>query len=103
MAILGTDMVRQVFLSQLSHTDISPPVDEDEFYVFERSAFATDIPTRLPLGQLSDKDLVQDLVQPSTRPIPTAVELSSDKSGIKLSFSTNRMPLMLMLDHPAKT
>lgn len=61
----------------------------DDFYVFEKGA-AADIPTRLPVKELESNDLIEDLVQPTTKAIKPVVELSSDKSGLKLEFSTNR-------------
>ncbi|EJD07057.1 galactose mutarotase-like protein [Fomitiporia mediterranea MF3/22] len=66
----------------------------DEFYVFEKSA-PTPIPTRIPLSEFPKMDLIQDVIHPrqadpSSPSSPPVVELSSDKSGLNLSFFTNQ-------------
>ncbi|KAI5119636.1 hypothetical protein M0805_008998 [Coniferiporia weirii] len=69
--------------------DKFPEAGYDEFYVFEPSA-RTPIPTRLPLSELSKTDLIQDIVYPKKTGETPLVELSSDKSGLDLSFFTNQ-------------
>jgi hypothetical protein len=61
----------------------------DEFYVFEKSA-PTPIPLRIPLKELPEVDILQDIIRPSDVKKDPVVELSSEKSGLKLAFSTNR-------------
>ncbi|THH04870.1 hypothetical protein EW145_g5208 [Phellinidium pouzarii] len=77
------------------HQHSSKPIGEgfpesgyDEFYVFEHSA-PTPIPTRFPESELSKTDFIQDLVYSKKTKEEPLVELSSEKSGLKLSFSSN--------------
>jgi len=68
----------------------------DDFYVFE-SRPVTD-PKRVPLSSFTPEfDLIKDLLAPSTKGVNTAdpiVELSSDKSGLKLAFDSNQSGVM---------
>ncbi|TFK36743.1 galactose mutarotase-like domain-containing protein [Crucibulum laeve] len=74
----------------------------DDYYAFEDSANST-IPTRVPLSKFNAEfDLLKDLVRPSnnkdsggrgSRAAPV-VELSSERSGIKLVFDTNQHGVM---------
>ncbi|KAG5652985.1 hypothetical protein H0H81_002810 [Sphagnurus paluster] len=74
-----------------------------DYYMF-RSSEAQQIPTRIPLSSFDSKlDLIKDVLQPcndaegnpnrGNRPEPV-VEISSDKSGIKLLFDTNQSGVM---------
>ena len=68
---------------------------KDHFYVFDRSAFnatPANVPTRVTLSEFPKVDLIQDIVNPRTSQpqSPPLVELASEKSGLKLSFSSNR-------------
>ncbi|KAL5504356.1 hypothetical protein ACEPAH_8430 [Sanghuangporus vaninii] len=61
----------------------------DEFYVFDKSA-PSPVPKRIPLSEFPKTDLVQDIIHPKPTESSPVVELSSDKSGLKLSFFTNQ-------------
>lgn len=60
----------------------------DSFYVFDQYISQSSIPKRISESEASKVDLLQDIVHP--RAETPVVELSSEKSGIKLSFSSNR-------------
>ncbi|KAG5645095.1 hypothetical protein DXG03_006909 [Asterophora parasitica] len=79
--------------------DLFPEKGYDDFYLLQNPG-SSQFPTRLPLSSFNSKlDLIKDIIQPSNdeqgkptrgnRPEPV-VELSSEKSGIKLVFDTNR-------------
>lgn len=52
------------------------------------------IPTRIAASELPKIDLIQDIIRPKDqKKKEPVVELSSDKSGLTLAFSTNRMLL----------
>ena len=62
----------------------------DEFYVFNKSVQSSPIPTRLSLVEAAKVDLIQDIVLPKQTEETPLVELSSEKSNLKLSFFSNR-------------
>lgn len=62
----------------------------DSFYVFDQSISQSSIPKRISESEASKVDLLQDIVHPRASTETPVVELSSEKSGIKLSFSSNR-------------
>lgn len=69
--------------------------DLDEFYVFERPSGTTVAPTRVPLDSLPTLNLLKDLVDPSTSAkAAPLIELSSAKSGLRLTFDSNRACLL---------
>ncbi|KAF8055540.1 galactose mutarotase-like domain-containing protein [Lyophyllum atratum] len=83
--------------------DLFPAKSYDDYYLLQNPG-ATDIPTRIPLSSFNPElDLIKDVLQPSNddqgnptrgnRPAPV-VELTSDKSGIKLVFDTNQRGVM---------
>lgn len=62
----------------------------DSFYVFDQSISQSSIPKRISESEASKVDLLQGIVHPRASTDTPVVELSSEKSGIKLSFSSNR-------------
>ena len=74
-----------------THVHFIPLSTIDEFYVFEKDAVAP-VPSRISEIEFLKADLIQAIIRPREKREPV-VELSSDKSGIKLAFSTNRMLL----------
>ncbi|CAG7855098.1 SubName: Full=Uncharacterized protein {ECO:0000313/EMBL:CCA70298.1} [Serendipita indica DSM 11827] len=64
----------------------------DHFYIFDESAYKASIatqPPRTPVKDLANIDLLSELL--STKPAEhPSVELWSDKSGYKISFSSNQ-------------
>ena len=72
-----------------SFTQIAHLSAIDEFYVFDKDA-PVSIPTRLSSSDLPKANFIQDIVHPRDRKKEPVVELSSEKSGIKLDFFTNR-------------
>lgn len=68
---------------------------EDDYYAFEEAAYSS-APTRISLSSFVDSsDYLRDLLRPSddaargVRAEPSVV-LSSERSGLKLEFDTNR-------------
>jgi aldose 1-epimerase len=68
---------------------------EDDYYAFEETAYSS-TPTRISLSSFVDSsDYLKDLLRPSdnaargVRAEPSVV-LSSERSGLKLEFDTNR-------------
>ena len=62
----------------------------DSFYVFDQSLSQSNVPKRIPLNDAARADLLQDIVHPNALDKANLVELSSESSGIKLSFTSNR-------------
>lgn len=69
-------------------SDKFPQAGYDEFYVFDKPG-PDPVPTRIPLDAFSKTNALEDIVLPRQKP-ESLVELSSDKSGLKLSFSSNQ-------------
>lgn len=79
---MSTSLLLNSYLIQFSSSD--------SFYVFDQSISQSSIPKRISESEASKVDLLQDIVHPRASTETPVVELSSDKSGIKLSFSSNR-------------
>jgi len=60
----------------------------DSFYVFDRTPSV--IPTRVSLDTFDTLDLIQEVVNPSNTTATSVVELTSEKSGLKLTFESNQ-------------
>jgi len=85
-----------------------PDKGYDDYYLFEENARSS-IPTRIPLASFDDgSDFVRDLLRApgnadrGTRAVPV-VELSSQKSGLKLKFDSNQQGAMFYSNALAKT
>lgn len=72
--------------------ELFPEKGYDHFYIFDESAYKASIatqPPRTPVKDLANIDLLSELL--STKPAEhPSVELWSDKSGYKISFSSNQ-------------
>ena len=63
----------------------------DSFYVFEKPILAEKFPSRIPVSAFDKVDVLGELVLPKEQDLfSPLVELSSEKSGLKLSFTSNR-------------
>jgi hypothetical protein len=67
----------------------------DHFYLFSKQDYDSSIttqPPRPPVSELPELDLLSELLSPApTAKVP--VELWSEKSNYKLSFSSNRLSI----------
>ncbi|GLB40742.1 putative galactose mutarotase-like protein [Lyophyllum shimeji] len=88
-----------------------PEKSYDDYYLLQNPG-VDQFPSRVPLSSFSPKlNLIKDVLQPANddrgsptrgnRPAPV-VELSSDKSGIKLVFDTNQRGVMFYANGLAK-
>ena len=72
----------------------------DNFYLFSKQDYDSSIatqPPRTPVSQLPELDLLSELLSPApTAKVP--VELWSEKSNYKLSFSSNRLSILSELN-----
>ena len=73
------------YFSNVSHS----PLASDHFYVFQPREQGPAFAHRIPVSSFSpDADYVKDVLL--AKPDNGVVELASAKSGIRLSFETNR-------------
>lgn len=62
----------------------------DDYFHFVDSAVYPQ-PTRIPLSELPSLDSLKDILTQGDLDAPSPVQLSSEKSGIKLKFFSNRL------------
>jgi hypothetical protein len=79
----------------IHHEPIMTKTPEDDYYLFEEATNSS-IPTRISLSSfVNSSDYLRDLLRPSddeergVRAQPSVI-LSSERSGLKLEFDTNR-------------
>ncbi|KAF9534010.1 galactose mutarotase-like domain-containing protein [Crepidotus variabilis] len=98
-----------------AHTHQAKPIGKDfpekgydDYYLF-KDDLQSAVPTRIPLSSFNDdSDFVQDLLRSSDNPErglrgPPAIELASERSGLKLLFDTNQRGTMFYSNALAKS
>lgn len=96
-----THRMDSVGLIRSSHYPNSNSYSADDFFVFENPPKT--YPKNIPISSLTpESDFIKDILVPSdgvrTKKTPPLVELSSDKSGLRLAFETNRQYTSLSLN-----